>query len=463
MRELILILMVGVLSLAAIVNPRIGILGYLWFALCRPDALAYSMGRYPYSLALSAAVILGSLRVVITRVGNLFVSLIPLQFFLLLCVFGVSTIQAVDKNASMMALDQFLRMSVVLFLIPVLIDTIEDLRWAILISAFSIGFIGFYFGFTALARGGVYIYEGVGGSIGDNNMMAIALVVGIPLCWYGIRMAEWLWLKFLLGAMIFGSVATIVMTLSRGAFLGLVAVSFLIASYSKRRVIIFGAFGVMLVPAIILMGVRFQERFNTLKDVQSESSAWSRVEQAKLAVNLARHYVVLGVGPGDESYMKAVTQQVGQRPRNIVHSTPLQVFIHLGLAGVIVYYGLFGTCLLTLYRARRRYRKSRPDLIDYPTALLVAMAGLFVCSLVHPRMTWDASYILAMLTASWQLAERRQAQEHVAAGTYVTPPLASQQSTIQAASMVPAAAERPRERPVSVKRWKPRTMPPSIP
>src|SRR6266478_3028036 len=60
-REVLVSAITLVLCVIALVRPRIGLYGYIWFSLMRPDFLAYANGSIPYSPALAAAVLLGCL------------------------------------------------------------------------------------------------------------------------------------------------------------------------------------------------------------------------------------------------------------------------------------------------------------------------------------------------------------------------------------------------------------------
>ena len=55
MRTDLLIVIVVALALLALVKPRLGLFGYLWFALMRPDILSWSVGVLPYSAILADA------------------------------------------------------------------------------------------------------------------------------------------------------------------------------------------------------------------------------------------------------------------------------------------------------------------------------------------------------------------------------------------------------------------------
>ena len=69
-------------------------------------------------------------------------------------------------------------------LIALLIQTEEDFRRLLVIAALSIGYLGARFGLFGLIHGGVRFGGGYGASFSDNNTLALALAMGVPLGWY---------------------------------------------------------------------------------------------------------------------------------------------------------------------------------------------------------------------------------------------------------------------------------------
>ena len=62
MRVILLHLSAMGFCVAGLINPVIGLLGYMWYSLMRPDALAWTEGQYPYSLMLAAVTLFGAWR-----------------------------------------------------------------------------------------------------------------------------------------------------------------------------------------------------------------------------------------------------------------------------------------------------------------------------------------------------------------------------------------------------------------
>src|ERR1700760_1561966 len=62
MRYIILAVVILGICAVALFRPRIGLYGYVWYALMRPDVLAFSPSSRPYSLLLAIVTLAGSFR-----------------------------------------------------------------------------------------------------------------------------------------------------------------------------------------------------------------------------------------------------------------------------------------------------------------------------------------------------------------------------------------------------------------
>lgn len=58
-RFVLLQMAVAGISLGALVNPLIGLYGYIWYSLARPDAMSWSEGALPHSLIMAICTLAG--------------------------------------------------------------------------------------------------------------------------------------------------------------------------------------------------------------------------------------------------------------------------------------------------------------------------------------------------------------------------------------------------------------------
>lgn len=183
LRELIFVPVVVTLCLIALIKPRIGLLGYLWYALMRPDLLAFAENKYPFSLCLAVATGLGALRYLgdFTAIVRNPISRVVV---LLQIPVGLSVLFAVYPALTYDRYNFYSRMIVVLLLIPVLTQTLTDMRELLLVIALSLGVVALKFGLYGVIHGGVELVAGHGDMLADNNFVALAFAMLLPACWY---------------------------------------------------------------------------------------------------------------------------------------------------------------------------------------------------------------------------------------------------------------------------------------
>src|SRR5215813_11604852 len=126
LRELALILIVAYLCCAALVRPKIGLYGYIWFAIVQPDVMAWCEGKYPFSLSLALATILGSIRY-IGQFPRILSSQIIQGVLLLQIPIGISILFCEGPFLSPERYENFERTALMILFIPLLLQTTRDI------------------------------------------------------------------------------------------------------------------------------------------------------------------------------------------------------------------------------------------------------------------------------------------------------------------------------------------------
>lgn len=398
MREVVLIVVVSVLGLAAPLFPRVGLLAYVWFGLMRPDLLAWTQLTF-WSQSLAIGSLLGCLRF-LPRVTLLLANPITRGLLLFVGVICTSAIFAVDPALASEPLAAFLKMIIMVLLIPLAIRRERELKLLLLTMAFSVGFIGFKFGIWGLAQGGARFNSGIGGFMSDNNTMAAGLAMSVPLCWYGRELVSSKWQKMILSVFGLGSVSAIIMTHSRGGALALGAVCLAIMTRSRRKVL-----GVLLLvatiaPSVYLVRTSYFARLETLKNPEEESSARSRIQYARAAVEMWKDYPLLGVGFGMENQLALWNHYADET--QVVHNTYLQVLVDSGTFAFLIYVALLWGTIIWLGISTRRMRHENPGREIYPIAIQTALIAFAVASTFLSQVRFDFLYMLLAAAACWR-------------------------------------------------------------
>ncbi len=404
MRDLLLSVIVLACCARALVKPQVGVLAWVWFALMRPDILAWVENARPYSWWLALATLAGSFRF-LPEVGILFGNPIVRCLLVLQIPRILSAFTAVVPELAAEPFNAYVKMLIIVLVIPLHIRTLEDFRKLFLTVAVSLGAVGFKFGLYGLLHGGVRYAEGYGGSLAGNNEVGMAFAMIVPFCWYAREMVKSKWARNGFLVLTLTTVAGLVMTYSRGAALGLLAVFLLIMAHSQRKIGVLLAAVILTFPAVYLAGDSYTERLKTIEAPTQEASANSRVEYWGVALRMAAAYPVLGVGFGAENQQRLMASYIGEDDSHVIHNTYLQVLVDSGIPALAVFAGLLFGTIIWLGRATKRARKENPELMIYPAGVQASLVAFAVSGAFGSRDRYDFLYILLMTAAAWYNVE----------------------------------------------------------
>ena len=227
----------------------------------------------------------------------------------------------------------------VLLISAAVIKTRQHVIWMIWVIAISIGFFGVKGGiFTLLGGGSSRVYGPPGSTfISDNNSIAVAIVMVIPLMYFLRSQVSSKWLKLaMLGAMGLSFMA-VLGTQSRGA---LFAVSAMVAFLWLRsgNKFLLGIFMVALIPiAIGFMPSHWTDRMKTIESYKQDSSAMGRINAWRMAINVANDRPL--VGGGFELYTRRVFAKYAPDPLDVhaAHSIYFQILGEHGYVGLAIF------------------------------------------------------------------------------------------------------------------------------
>jgi putative inorganic carbon (hco3(-)) transporter len=435
MRALVLLAVMASLTLYGLIIPQIGIYAYIWYGLFRPDFVAFAAGKHNYGEWLAIALILGSIRFLPNAGRAWITNPITLTFLLLEIPIGISSFTALMPGYAQYPYGLFLRMSIVLLFIPLVITTFEDFTRLYFVTAVSLGTWGLWHGATGVLHGGLRINGGIGGFMSENNTFACGLTMVIPFCWYSRQLVKSKPLKVLLQAMTWGSVATVILTFSRGAAIALLMVLLIIVMQSKRRLIaLIAIVTIGIGPATYLVREKYFDRLSTIGAYEEDNSAMSRIATMKAAVQLWRAHPYFGVGMGTENFVEAARPILANSRLGVgfvVHNSYLQMLAQCGIFAFVLYIVLLFSVLWRTWRSSRRLAKSHPEYLPYPRAIQVSIIAYLICSFTQPRFTFDLIYIIVMYAAVWYNLEKSLPPERVPAPQSRMPAFILQPATLQ--------------------------------
>jgi probable O-glycosylation ligase (exosortase A-associated) len=218
-------------------------------------------------------------------------------------------------------------------------DHIRKLLWILVIS---LGFYGIKGGFFTLIHGGGggLVWGPPGSFIEENNSLALALIMTIPLMRY-LQLTETnKWVRRGLGVAMVLCAISALGSYSRGALIALAASGLFLWLKSPRKLPL-GIAMVILVPALIaFMPAKWENRMNTIETYKQDGSAMGRINAWHMAWNLAIDRPL--VGGGYEIYDKGTFAKYAPNPTDVhaAHSIYFQVLGEHGFPGLVFFLGI---------------------------------------------------------------------------------------------------------------------------
>ena len=415
------------LCIAGLVRARIALYAYIWFALMRPDYLAFAPGRYNLSLGLAVVALVGAAR----SLGQIYRLLSPLPILLILLHIPaiISTQYAFFTDYSFGVYKQFFRVCLMAIIIPIMVTKVSHMRLLFAVTAFSLGFMGAWYGIGGPLRGATRMSGGIGGFMSENNTLALGMAMTMPFIWQARALFKEKWIKTAFVLMCIGSVMTTVLTFSRGGAMAMAAAILLLVLYSKKRFFMLALLIAALVPLALVVGPQYANRLSTITDYEEDSSAMSRFVQMEVAYKLWKQHPWFGVGIGDANYIELARPlipygELGAGENVIVHNSFLQVLVHEGAIAFVIFVSMHVYALFYSWKAQRLLQKANREEAMYPRAMFISLVAYTIGSMTHPRAGFDFYYMVLMYIAAWHAIAKWEILPTLAAAS--TPAAASQ-------------------------------------
>lgn len=383
-------------------RPYLGLLVWSWLGYMNPHRLTFGFAySFPWVM-LIAIVTLVSL-MASKESKKIPWSAVSVLLALFLLWTGFTTFFAVVPDAAWDQWQQFAKILVMVFVTMVLVNTRERLHWLVWVIVVSLGFYGLKGGvFTILGGGASHVFGPPQSFIGDNNSLALALCMTLPLIRYLQLQAPKKSAKVGLGFLMFVSGVAVLGTYSRAGFIALAVVIAALLLKSRRRLTLVIAVVAVGVIAYQFMPAQWVSRMQTLHHAGETDSLQTRIQSWEFATNVALHRPV--VGGGFDVYLSGpMWQRYGPEdatPRAI-HSIYFRVLGEQGFVGLALFLGLLTATWRKCSQVRKRTRNS-PDLrwaFDLAAMMQVSLTGFMAAGAAAPMSYFDLTYQLMAMCA----------------------------------------------------------------
>jgi probable O-glycosylation ligase (exosortase A-associated) len=152
------------------------------------------------------------------------------------------------------------------------------------------------------------------------------------------------------------TVGTVILTFSRGGFLGLIVVLLGLFLRSRKRMQVGVGLVILVVAGLIFVPERWFERMGTIKTYESDASAMGRINAWWVAIGVAQDRPL--VGGGFEMFSDEQFLNYAPNPMEVldVHSIYFEIMGEHGFGGLAIYLALMFSAIFSLMRMARQLR-----------------------------------------------------------------------------------------------------------
>ena len=395
-----LIVMIIILGSAPICffNPFYGLLVWTWISYFNPHRFTWGMAYgFPVAEVIAVPTLAGlifagdSNRKIFKRETFLLLGL-WMWFLITFLVAKQTPLFADHVEAGQLELERVSKILLMTMVTMILVTTIRRLKYLAMVIGMSFGALGIKGALFGLRTGGEGLVWGPPSSfVSDNNDLALAINMTLPLLFFLAREEKSRFLRFTLWFSFVASILAVILTYSRGGLLGLAAVLGIIAIKVKRKLVATVSLVACILVLVTYAPERWMARMETFVGGQLDTSAQGRINAWYFSYNLASDYPLTGGGFG--TFTPDLFQRYAPDPLDFhgPHSIYFQMLAEQGYIGLTLFLVLLVSTIYSLRRIRRRARDfpGVQELTPYTHAFEVGLYAFLVGGAFLGRAYFD--------------------------------------------------------------------------
>ena len=400
MRDLVLMLIVVPGGLVALRHPFVGAMLWTWISIMNPHRLTWGyMYNAPVAMYIGVCALVGLLMTKEKR--SPFVGTPVTWLLILIAWMCVTTAFAFDSASSLRQLEKIFKIDFMVLVTLMLVRTKREMLIFAWVLAFSVAFYGIKGGiFTLLTGGGSRVYGPSGSYIEENNALAVALIMTVPLLRFLQTTLVKAWHKHAMTVAMVLCGVSILGSHSRGALLAVSAMLMVLWWRGKNKF----ATGLIMVvagaAALSFMPPEWWARMDTIQ-THEDNSAQGRINAWMMAVNIAKANFF---GGGFSIYNPFVYSIYAPNPTHIVsaHSIYFHMLGEHGFIGLFIFLCLWISTWLSAGWLRKHGRKQVETewCVQLGSMIQVALVGYAVGGAFLSLSYFDLPYNLMALTTA---------------------------------------------------------------
>lgn len=421
MRDILLLGIVIVMVPYILKHPKFGIYTWSWLGYMNPHRLAWGFAySFPFSMV-----------VALTTLASLLFWKQPKRFpmnaltglWLFFILWMTLTTMFAMYDDAWVQYERVIKIQLFAFLTMVVIQNRKDLDVLIWVIALSIGFYSIKGGlFTIQTLGGYRVYGPPGSYIEENNALAVASLMVLPLFYYlRLQMEKPIYRLLLLAAMLL-TVVSVIGSQSRGALLAICATGFFLWLKTPGKIVSGFMMVILAVGIFSFMPQSWHNRMDTIENYEQDNSAMGRIAAWKLSLSVANSRPLgSGLSPwGPELYQMYSDNPEDWSRTSAAHSIYFSVLAEHGWLGLIVFISILVSAWTQASRVIKQTRgdpdwRWANDLMKMVQVSLIAYGsgGAFL-QLAYFDLPWHVFSIVVIVSQILNAESPKSDQQSVA-------------------------------------------------
>lgn len=416
MRDLILLLIVVPGGLMALRHPFVGAMLWTWISMMNPHRLTWGyMYEAQVGLFIAVCTLVGLL--VSKEKRSPFVGTPVNWLVILIGWMCLTTLFAFNPEGSLRTLEKVLKIDLMVLVTLMLIRTRREMMVFAWVLTMSVAFFGIKGGLFTLLTGGAFrVYGPAGSYIEENNALAVALIMVVPMLRFLQTTLERRWQKHAMTAAMVLCGASILGSHSRGALLAITAMLAVLWWRGKNKLataVVLALFGVVYLS---FMPEEWWARMASIQTYEEDQSAMGRINAWWMAFNIAKDNFF---GGGFSIYNKFVYGMYAPDPSFIVsaHSIYFHMMGEHGFVGLFIYLCLWlATWMSAGWLRKQGGLQPETEWCQHLGSMVqVALVGFAVGGAFLSLTYYDLPYNLMALTVAARVWLQSGAWRHEAA------------------------------------------------
>lgn len=324
----------------ALWHPFFGALLWTWVSIMNPHREVWGFAAsLPVAMLVGVATIAGWLlskepkRIAFNGVTMIFMAMVP--------VVTISTAFALVPSIAWDKWDLVVKTLIMSVLVASMATSKTRIHALVWVLCLSLGFYGVKGGvFTLMSGGENRVYGPEHSYITDNNHLALAMIMVVPLMNYlRVHSAHAAVRLGLLAAMLLTAMSAI-FTYSRGGLLGLTAMGIVLWWRSRQKMLFTVLFALGVAGVFAAAPERWFDRMQTIGSYQEDGSAMSRIEIWGAALKITAGNPLFGGGFRVTHSQAVVDKYSPGATARAVHNSHVEMLVENGAVGFLLHLGL---------------------------------------------------------------------------------------------------------------------------